>query len=308
MNKKFTTFFTGYGLEVNGNFAYGNVNGYETNATVVMFDTVAPLRLHISFYATDDQKRNIEASIRNLALKFFSMQFSPYGLSLGFNDMTVKRLLKRLPEVLDKIYGVLAENGALTSEYCPVCGNKLEEETLKKCNVDGYTITLDNDCVNTINTVINEENQDFKNAPNNYLKGFLGAFIGGLAGVAVAVLLYVAGFVSSLSAVISIVLGAFLYEKFHGKPNKMMVVIVSLTTLVMLAATVPAVYIVAAGIAANEASVNISAIDAFNILMLDDEFSRMFYSDLALIILFSVLGTVFEIFVLAKRVKRKKSI
>lgn len=308
MNKKFTAFLTDYGMTVNGNFAYGTVNGYETNATVIMLDNVAPLRLHISFYATDDQKRNIEASIRNLALKFFVMQFSPYGLTLGFNDMTVKRLLKRLPEVLDKIYTIISENGALTAEFCPVCGNKLEEENSKKCNIEGYTITIDNDCVNTINTVINAENKDFNDAPNNYFKGFLGAFIGGLAGVAVAVLLYVAGFVSSLSAIIAIVLGAFLYEKFHGKPNKMMVVIVSLTTLVMLATTVPAVYIVAAGIEFGKAGINMSAIEAFNYCMADEEFSRFFYSDLALIILFSLLGTAFEIFVLAKRVKRKKNI
>lgn len=308
MNKKYVAFFSNYGMTINGKFAYGTVNGYETNATVVTFDNVAPLKMHISFYATDEQKRNIEQAIRNLALKFFTMQLTPYGLALGFNDFTTARLLKRLPAVLDTIFGILSDNGALNGEFCPVCGNRLVESNLKKCNIDGFSITIDNDCVNTINTVINAENQDFNDAPNNYFKGFLGALIGGLAGAAVSVVLYIAGFISSLSAIISIVLGTFLYQKFHGKPNKGMIAIVSLTTLVLLASTIPAIYIVAAGMAADAEGLSISAIDAFNICMRDAEFSRMLYCDIGLVVLFSVLGTALEIFVLSKKIKRKKNI
>lgn len=309
MNKKFTAFFAdNYGMEVGKNLAHGKIKGYEVNATVAMLDNVAPLKMHVSLYATDDQKRSIEAAIRNLALKFFRMMFTPYGLALGFNDITFNRLLKRLPDVLEKIFSILEENGALKSDCCPVCGNPLDEANSKKCDIDGFSITIDNDCVKTINAVITEENKDFNNAPNNYFKGFLGAFIGGLAGVAVAVLLYIAGFVSSLSAIISIFLGTVLYKLFKGKPNKMMIVIVSLTTLVLMAATVPAIYITAASIAANEVGISMSAIDAFRICMLDTEFSRMFYCDLGLIMLFSLLGTALQIFVLVRQIKRKKNI
>lgn len=308
MNKKFVEFCTNYGMTIQGNIAYGTMNGYETNAKLIMLDNVAPLRIHISFYATDAQKQAIGAAIRNLALKFFRMEFTPYGLILGFNDITLRALLKRLPGVLDSIFAILSENGAKTSEACPVCGNQLDKETAKKCNVDGLTITIDSDCVNTINTVISAENKDFDEAPNNYLKGFCGALIGGLVGVAISVLLYLVGLVSSISAFVSIVLGAFLYQKFHGKPNKGMIVIVTLTTFVLLAATVPAIYIIAAGIAANEIGVSISAIEAFKICMQDDEFARMFYSDLALIVLFTVIGSVFQIITLIKKIKRKKNI
>lgn len=308
MNKKFVEFFSSYGMEVNGKFAYGIVDGYETNATIAQLDSVAPFKMHISFYATDEQKRNIESTIRNLALKFFRMQFSPYGLSLGFNAMTMGQLLKRLPDILDNIFAILKENGALTREFCPVCGNRLDPSGSKKCKIDGYTITIDNGCVDTINTVISAENEDFTNAPNNYFKGFLGALIGGLVGAALSILLYVAGLVSSLAAVIAIILGTFLYQKFHGKPNKMMIVIVSLTSLVLLAATIPAIYIVAAGYAAFSEGVNLTAIEAFKYCMGYAEFARMFYADLALIVFFSLLGTAFEIFVLAKKIKRKKNI
>ena len=308
MNKKFTAFFTGYGMETSGNFAYGKINGFETNAEVRMLDTYWPLVMHISFYATDEQRRSMEAAIRNLKIKFFKMSFSSYGLALGFNDMTYKRLLKRLPAVLDSIYAVLTENGALNAEYCPVCGNSLKPEETRQCNVDGFKINIDNNCADNINSVIAAENKDFANAPNNYLKGFLGAFIGGLAGAAISIVLNIAGFVSAISAMVSIVLGAFLYQKFHGKPNKMMIVIVSLTTLVMLAATIPVIYIVAAGIEFNKAGISMSAIEAFKICMQDTEIARMFYLDLALVVVFSIIGTVLEIFVLAKQIKRRINI
>lgn len=306
MNKKFSAFFTGnYGMEVTKNLAYGRIKDYEVNASLNSLDNVSPLKMHVSFYATDEQKRGIEAAIRNLALKYFKMMFTPYGLALGFNDITLGRLLKRLPEVLDKIFTVLSEGGALTGEYCPVCGKSLQETEFKKCNIDGFTVTIDNDCVGVINDVITQENQDFNTAPTNYLKGFLGAVIGGLAGAAVSIGLSFAGFVSSLSAVISIMLGTFLYQKFHGKPDKMMIVIVSLTTLVMLAATIPVIYIFVAYFAAIDAGVSMSAIDAFKICMDDPEFSRLFYCDLALILLFSAIGTGFEIFALNKKIKRR---
>lgn len=308
MNKKFVAFFTGYGMTVNKNFAYGKIEGYETNAAVYAFDSVAPIRLHVSFYATDEQKRSIETGIRNLVLKYFKMTFTPYGITLGFNDITTNKLLKRLPAVLNTIFGILKENGALNSEYCPVCGNRIDEANSKKCNIDGFTIQIDNDCVEKINSVISAENQDFNNAPNNYLQGFCGALLGGLAGVVISIILNLIGFVAAISAVVSVLAGSYLYQKFHGKPNKMMIVIVSVTTLVLMAASIPVIYIIAAGIAANSEGLSYTAIEAFQICMLDDEFARYFYTDLALVLVFSAIGVGLEIFTLAKQIKRKKNI
>lgn len=308
MNKKFTAFFMSYGMTVNGNYAYGTIRGYETNASIHSLDVVAPVRFHISFYATDEQKRTMQASIQNLRLKFFNMLFTPYGLSIGFNDMTTGRLLNRLPAVLDSIFGIIAANGAMTKEYCPVCGKPLDDANTKKCNIDGYTVQIDNGCVENINAVIGAENQDFLNAPNNYLQGFFGALLGGLAGVVLAIGFYAIGFVSAISSVVSVLLGAFLYEKFHGKPNKMMIVIVSLTTLALMAATVPTIYIVAAGIAARNEGLSYTAIEAFRLCMLQKEFKASLYTDLFLVLLFSVIGIGCEIAALARRIKRKKNI
>lgn len=300
MNKRFSTVLTNYGMTINGNFAYGIIHGYETNATVNLLDNLTPLRMHISFYATPEQHQNIEAAIKSIP-KPFIMEFSTYGISLGFNALT-----KRLPGILDSVYEILSSNGALNSAYCPVCGSPMGEET-KKCNIDGLIVTIDNDCVNKINMAINAENQDFNAAPNNYFKGFLGALIGGVAGAALSIVFYMVGLISAISAFVSIILGAFLYQKFHGKPDKMMIVIVALTTIVLLEATIPVIYIVASGMAAAQEGLSMSAIEAFSLLMEDGEFALYFYRDLAMVFLFSIIGIAFEISYLKRKIKKRKT-
>ena len=309
MIKKFENFFSNYGMTINKNFAYGTINGYETNATIIMSDT-APLRMHISFYATDEQHRKIEAAINNLKPKYFNMKFTLYGMSLGFSYITVNSLLKKLPDTLNAICAILSENGALNSAFCPVCGESLNESNSKKCNIDGFTIKLDNDCVNKINNVINTENQDFRNAPNNYLKGFVGALIGGAVGAVITIIFFMIGLIASLSAFVSVALGAFLYQKFKGKPNVMMIVIVTVTTFVCLCATVLGLYmVVALGLSIEaDPSIQITAMEAFKIWMQNAEFARGFYGNLATVLAFSALGAGYEIYALNKKIKRQKNI
>ncbi|MCI9504841.1 MAG: hypothetical protein HFE26_05540 [Clostridia bacterium] len=76
------------------------------------------------------------------------------------------------------------------------------------------------------------------------------------------------------------------------------------------------VYLAAAGIAVNEVGADMSAMEAFVKLMQSTEvledmnrtFAEIFYTDLALVLLFSAVGIGLEIFVLAKKIKRKKTI
>ena len=51
-----------------------------------------------------------------------------------------------------------------------------------------------------------------------------------------------------------------------------------------------------------------SAIEAFKLLMQDDEFAQFFVSDLGLSLLFSVLGIGYQVYALSKAIKRRKAI
>lgn len=306
MNKKLTAFLTERGLTVDKNSAYGVFGGFETNVQYRPMDNVTPLYLHFACYTTDEQKRAIQQELNSASIKYLKFAFSSYGLEVGLNDLTLGRLIKRLDEVLSKICSSLTNNGALGIGYCPVCGNVLNFDQSKKCTVDGLTVTIDDTCITNINNLITAENKDFAEAPNNYLRGFAGAVIGGLVGVVIAVGFYLAGFISAISAFVAILLGEFLYRKFGGKPNKMMVVILSVTTFVMMMLAVVGIYFVASAI--EGAKYGYGAFESFSIVMSDAEAQRVFTLDMILTVIFSALGCGYEIFMLLKRVKRKTNI
>ena len=169
-------------------------------------------------------------------------------------------------------------------------------------------MTLNNDGVSSINRQIEEENRAFANAPNNYMQGICGALIGGIVGAACTIALYYIGFVSSLSAIIAVLLGAFLYRKFGGKPNVMMIVIVSVVSLILIGAAFFVSYLIAAGTAAAEAGLHMSALDALLICLDDSEFASAFYSDFAMLFVFTIVGIVIVVISLVRQIKRPKNI
>ena len=138
----------------------------------------------------------------------------------------------------------------------------------------------------------------------NGKSGFLGALVGGVAGFAVAFILYLCGVISAISAFVAVVLGAFLYKKFGGKENKMMILIVSVTSLAFMILAVFSVYLCAAGAAAKEAGLVMNAFEAFKTCMGVEEFSSAFTQDLIMTIVFSILSIVYEVVMLLRKVKR----
>lgn len=144
--------------------------------------------------------------------------------------------------------------------------------------------------------------------PNNYAKGFLGALLGALVGVTIFVILFFLGFISALSAFVAVLLGAYLYKKLGGKPNKAMVAIVSLTSLVSLVLALFLLYVLAAGGLAIEEELTLKGIDTFRYYMENNpDFSREFTYNLILTVVFSLIGCGYEIYALTRSIRRKKA-
>ena len=292
------------GMSENGKFMYGALLGYEANSYINAYGMV----IRLSMYADDRKRSEISQALLSYKNRFFAYRFDNYGLTLILNDWTEGALAKRLEQLLQNVLSICKQQGALGVGYCPVCGRELNFDEAKKCVVDGMTVTIDNDCVDKINTAIDTENKIFDEAPNNYLRGFCGALVGGVAGVVVAIVLYLAGFISALSFFVAFFVGVLLYKKLGGKPNKMMIVIVTATTFVLMMASVVSIYLVATAVALNQEGLSMNVFDAFAMLLKDSEFAAAFYSDIAMTALFTVLGCVFEVIQTVRTVRRTKNL
>lgn len=304
MHKTFQEFFDQNNITVNKNSAHGVLNGYEVNYFINNLS--APLKAHFAFYATEEQKNAILNAIKVNADKTTFYFLDKYGITISVNNVwgmgkTAEKLIRLSKELCD----VLSTNGALGAGSCPICGRFTTAENSRERNIDGKLITIDDDCANQINEAITQDNLEFESAPNNYFKGFLGALIGAVAGSVVAIILYVIGFYAGISSFVSFFVGILLYKKFGGKPNKMMIVIVTATTFVMMILAVLAIYVTIAGVIVDDSN---SAIEAFRIYMQDEENARGFYADLAMTMLFTVVGCVSEIVKTARSIKRSKNI
>lgn len=308
MNNKLKTYFESIGLSVNGNNAYGTYKGYEVSADVKMLEQVSPVKLHVSFYALPEVKGAIANDLRDLKLKYFTYAADNFGIVLGFNDpLTVGKLINRMPEMLDKIFAVFAKHEVKGVGYCPLCGEEMIEDS-KKYNIGWAKISLDTKCVSNLNQVIEAENEEFDKASNNYIPGTIGALLGALVGVIAYVVLFYIGYVTALTSFIAILLGTFLYKKLGGKPNKVMVVIVSITSIASMLFAVTFIYFLAAQALVGEYGFHSTGIQAFLDMLTVSDFSTEFGSNAFMTLLFTMLGVVYEISKISKSVKRQGKI
>lgn len=312
MNKKLVDFCAERNMSINVNQAYGVINDYEVNvrelnANQASNNNELPYQFHFSFYATEEQKREMRTAWDNAKIKRCNFVFTEYGLKMSLSDFTAGKLVERLPQIFDLVISTISNNGGLTSQYCPRCGKELADNKYE-LRMEGFSIGIDTECKDSINAAIDAENKAFEEAPNNYLRGFLGAVAGGAVGVVVAIILYWIGFYASIAAVLSIVVGTMLYQKFGGKPTKMMIVIVVGTTFIFMALSVFLIYFISAGIAAAEAGLDISAMEAFKIIMKDEDVSSYFKVDMIMMLLFTVVGIAVEHAYLVRSIKRRQNI
>lgn len=308
MNKAFTRFFTDRGMTVTGKRAYGTADGYEVNAVLHMMDPTAPLRFQFSCFATPEQRTAIEEAVGAANIPGMPLAaWTPWGLIIGLNAITAKKLLERLPGIYETLLQILKTNGARGVGYCPICGEPLPPDS-KQYQILESQVTLDPACLEQINAEIRSENDAYNAAPNNYLRGFGGALIGGLAGALVAYILFQIGFISAISVFVAIALGSFLYQKFGGKANKGMIAIVSATSFVFGIAAVFGAYLLEIRAMLDAEGVSMSVFEAFGTLMEDQKFLSAFMGDMAFTVLFSMIGVVCETVVLSRKIKRETEI
>ena len=307
MNKKLAAALQQHSMTVTGNSAYGTVHGYEMSLRAPSPMEQSAYFLHVSFYASEEKKQEAANEIARFGNKL-RVENSAYGLTITLPQpvFTLNPLIEAIGVLFEKLPALFKQKEIPGADVCPYDGNPMTENS-KRCVMNGFFVTLNNDCIGSINKAIEEENRLFANAPNNYLQGICGALVGGVVGAALVIALYFMEYVASISAIIAVMLGAFLYRKFGGKPNAVMIVIVSVISLIFILIGYYAAVIIDI---ISEFSLDFgSAAEWLNLSLAEDpEFSKWFYTNLALLLVFTALGIGVMIFSLVRQIKRPKNI
>ncbi len=307
MNKKLAAALQQHGMTVTGNSAYGTVQGYEMSLRAPSPMEQSAYFLHVSFYASEEKKQEAANEIARFGNKL-RVENSAYGLTITLPQpvFTLNPLIEAIGVLFEKLPALFKQKEIPGADVCPYDGNPMTENS-RRCVMNGFFVTLNNDCIGSINKAIEEENRAFANAPNNYLQGICGALVGGVVGAALVIALYFMEYVASISAIIAVMLGAFLYRKFGGKPNAVMIVIVSVISLIFILIGYYAAVIIDI---ISEFSLDFgSAVELLNLNLAENpEFSKLFYTNLALLLVFTALGIGVMIFSLVRQIKRPKNI
>lgn len=305
MNKHIENAIQEYNFEINKRYGYGYIDGYEVN----VFDNplAAGPVFTFSTYLSDEQKQRFVDTLKSYKIKLLVVQKAEFGFAIMIGCVTTKSFERNFKSTMDKIIGLLKEFEAPKADTCPITGQKLDEYNTITIPIQKTPmfIRTANNAIEEINNNIDKVNEEYNNAPNNYFKGFLGILIGGFAGMAVAIIFLNFGRLSAISSFVSIFLGIYLYKKFGGKPNYVMILMSFITTIVMILGTILLTYMSAA----NNYTESYKGIEALKYCINnDEEFKKSFRTDMILSTAFILMPEITTIFALIRSIKRPKRI
>lgn len=309
MNKHVINALSSYEFTYEKYTAYGHIDGYEVNVLARPLD-IGPV-LVFSTYMPLEKKNAFISRIKVHNFSMVSASALEFGVVVTIGVMTSGGIEKKFKEVLPVILNLLHEFEAPKKEVCPLSGIEMDDLNSKLAPIPELSIKvrLTNDAIVNVNNQIEKINDEYEEAPNNYLKGMGGLFIGALVGVLLTIGLGLLGYITAFASFISIILGTFLYSKFGGKQNKMMILMSFVITTIFILLAVFVIYIILANNLVIEADLAYRGMDAFKFAMANsEEFKRSFLLDLVLNLVFIILGIVISFFTLKKMIKRPKKV
>ena len=310
MQKYVTNALANYNFVYSGNYGYGRIDGYEVNVFNNPMDT-GPI-FAFSTFLPQSKKNDFVLKLNQRKLRLVQAEGFDFGVMVKVSALwSYKEFSTKIPEMLTAVLEILQELDAPRSNICPQSGEVLAEDNCKIITLpnSNYKICLTSNAIETVNSGIEKSNEDFQNAPNNYLKGFIGIAIGAIAGIAVAFIAGLMGYITSFAPLVSIFLGVFLYKKFGGKQNYMMIVMSLGTTLVAIVGYLLALYVIVANQAVAEINLSMSGFEALRFCLENsDEFKQAFVSEITTNAIFFLIAGGVSVGNLLKMVRRPQNI
>ncbi|MBO4666685.1 MAG: hypothetical protein J5666_00960, partial [Bacilli bacterium] len=247
--------------------------------------------------------------IKLASIKLVTAGVFDLGVMVVIGVLTAGTFEKKYPKVIEVIIDALNFVNAPKSDICPASGIALDDENSTTTFYNNIKITVSKEGLTKYNESITHANEEFKSEPNNYLKGFLGIFLGGIAGVLATILFSLMGIISAVSAFISVFFGIFLYKKFGGKPNWVMIVMSFITTLVFIMGYILYAYIVYSVTYLADLGIIKAGIDALKYCLANyEEVAKSFRYDMILNLVFCTLGIIASISYAITQSRRPKQL
>ena len=295
MNSQIKNLFLSKNLEIKGNVASGIIDGI--NVRFVYADTKTGSKFRFMFigYLDVDKKAGLIDELERELINF-SYSYNQFCILCDLENLSVEQASIVIPNMVDKTISKLKNNNYLSEGYCPFYGSVLKDEDSVILSKKYYNIKVSKECKKYLDGEKNEAKRAYSERKKHYLKGFLGALIGGVVGAIIHVIFYKMGFLSALSGGVAFILGSFLFVKFGGKPDYIMILIVTLTSIVFIMGTFYVEYLYEAHKIFNSPELNINWFDAFDLCYkLIPSFKDNFWKDFGLNLLFLGLGLIIPI-------------
>lgn len=310
MNKHIINVLSNYDFSYEKNRGYGHINGYEVNVVINNAMAAGPL-FFFSTYLSQTKKNDFIIKLREKKFKLVQANAFDFGIVVLIGSATGGTFEKKFANVLSQILEILEELEAPKSEICPQSGEQLVDEESRLADIPNLNIKvkLTNKAIEALNVTIEQYNENFEVAPNNYLQGFGGIAIGAAAGFLMTIIFSLIGIISVFSPLVAIYLGVYLYKKFGAKPNAIMIVMSFVATFAAIMVALIIVYLLAAtGLAVSD-GYNYTGFIAFTYYLRNsDEFSSSFFYDIFMNIIFILLAEGVSIFSLVKGIKKPEKI
>lgn len=246
MNKYLKAFVEEFNLETRENVQYGTINNYQGYVFIDVYGAPA-YQGGIFAHIGGDNKAKVNEFLtsKKKELKLFRFEVFENAVLFAITGFTYKGVIENYRKVFAEVTQFFTQIGVLDAEYCPICGDKMEEKVLSSIN--DVPVYLDAKCAEEKNAIMEKRDEEFKNAPNNYLKGTLGAILGGLIGSVVWIaVVFFTKYISGLIALLIAVLASVGYDLLKGKPTKMKLVIVISTTIIISVVSMLMCYVILA--------------------------------------------------------------
>lgn len=308
MGKALNEFMEAYKLESSGKTTWGIINGYQVSTFIDSFQ--APCFRGQIFTHLSEEEKNIiteQLNLKKKELKIFKYEFNEYGFNfwIGGAILTNNSAVNYLRTALETLTVYMQDQNFKNSNYCPISGEELVEKRL--VGISDFKAYISEAEALKLDEANAKAEEEYRNSPNNYLKGTLGAICGGAIGAVVWIVIGAfLGIVSGWVAFLISFLAGFGYDKLHGKANNMKIIVASLVTLFFIIFSMFLIYVILVRQAMVQEGLEGNPISLlFELLDVSDDIRSSFISDLVLGLLFGVFGIVFSAIAMRKTLHKK---